>query len=572
MNEQLLPDLSFPMVNLGAKETPWDLLPLLYIGGSSARVDGVKGLIETGALGVPVKERIVLVMRIHEEISASLVSGGSKYSARKRIESIRKFFGWADKSKKTISLDTVEIDYLLWTDYEINRSKIKKELTEASAYNYGKLVGWVLDRVLEREKGILSSTRLTIPVQSARVRGVQADKQNLTETFQFGHMLLDISAALTVEALWRTLPLHIQLSSGNELVLWSGLKAPDRRASGKTTNTGKYVDTTRTLKRREAYLNDKTFRTRAPLINLRIEAEMLIFIGQTGMNRAQAHQLKRRHYSYKSIINGYEVRDYKHRRGGEVMFEIFSEYRELFERYLVWRREVFPDDPNGLLFPLIRETRAGDQAPRFYQILKVCKTLKVPFISASRLRNTRINWLLRRSRDPDLTAEVAQHSKETLHAIYEEPSLQVAMTEVSRFWSTTDTALPSPGPGVCNGVAVPIVGLGSKVPKPDCIRPAGCLWCDHHRDIDSLDYVWSMACMRHLKTLAINGFRPRSDFGDSDPAHYVQLTLERLTNKLHWFKQSNELRQSWVTEALARVDEGDYHPSWGYIIESIEGK
>jgi hypothetical protein len=43
--------------------------------------------------------------------------------------------------------------------------------------------------------------------------------------------------------------------------------------------------------RRAAWEAEHTLRTRSPLINLRIVAEMMLFIGQTGMNLSQAMNL-----------------------------------------------------------------------------------------------------------------------------------------------------------------------------------------------------------------------------------------------------------------------------------------
>ena len=34
-----IPDLTFPQVELGRRETPWDLLPLLYRGGGAANAE-----------------------------------------------------------------------------------------------------------------------------------------------------------------------------------------------------------------------------------------------------------------------------------------------------------------------------------------------------------------------------------------------------------------------------------------------------------------------------------------------------------------------------------------------------
>lgn len=540
-----LPNLTFPDVQLGKKVTPWDLRPLLYRGGASANAREVARLIDAGKLRSPVIGRINLVQKIHEEITAALVGGRSKYTMETKIERIRQFFGWADASGHSLSSDDIATTFVHWSDHLLHRIRVVKDLSESTAYASAMAVGGILDMVLERASPLLFTTRLTKPPKRNRIRGVEADKQNLTDTFIFGHALLDIIDALHLDTLWGPLPVRIRIRTGHELEEWSGLIPPAtlRRSPPKTPQQRYAVK--RSNERRTAYETDRTVRTRHPLVNLRIDAELLIFIGQTGMNLAQAHQLKFQHYSYKSTIDGYEVRDYKKRRQGEVLFEIFSEYKEVFERYLAWRRKIFPNDTDGLLFPFVRKFgRAEDAPPRFDRITKSCKKLGLPFITPSQLRNTRVNWLLRRSRAPELTAELAQHSKQTLLRIYEEPSLQVAMTEINRFWQTSDPALPSPAPGVCDGAPVPMVDIPVDTPKPDCIRPSGCLWCERHRDIDSQDYVWSVASMRHLKTLAPNGFKPPQDASTNEPARHVGLTIDRLTAKLHWL--SNQMNYGAV--------------------------
>ncbi|VBT21828.1 Uncharacterised protein [Burkholderia pseudomallei] len=297
-----------------------------------------------------------------------------------------------------------------------------------------------------------------------------------------------------------------------------------------------------------------------------------MFIGQTGMNLAQAHTLKLRHFSYSSDIDGYKVRDYKHRRGGEVLFEIFSEYRSHFERYLQWRRTLFPNSEQ--LFPIIREGAHESCAPRFDLIIGVCKQAGVPWTPPSMLRGTRVNWLLRRSGDPDLTAEVVQHYKQTLLEVYEHPSQQRAIGEITRFWQVNDPTLASAAraravaPGECDGKPVASPAKPETAPSPDCMRPSGCLWCEHHRDIDSLDYVWSMACFRHLKVLEVSKHCFPSTA--EKQLHPAQHAIDKLSEKLTWFKNSNATRRSWVEEALARVEEGNYHGEWARYIQDTE--
>jgi len=287
------------------------------------------------------------------------------------------------------------------------------------------------------------------------------------------------------------------------------------------------------------------------------------------MNLSQAYKLKLQNFFYSSDIDGYKVKDRKNRRGGEVLFEIYKEYRAHFERYLDWRRKIFPNDER--LFPYVAQTRSDSKPPSLRRMRATCKKLGISFIPPSTLRKTRINWLLRRSGDPDLTAEIAQHTKETLLAVYEAPSLQRAINETMRFWAKSDPTLARTtpvAPGECDGNPVPMKNIPINVAPPDCIRASGCLWCEHHRDIDNQDYIWSLNCFRHLKIIEIGKFHPPENETGTHPAEHV---VARLSDKLLWFKESNQLRRSWVDEALARVEEGSYHPDWVRLIENIEG-
>lgn len=149
------------------------------------------------------------------------------------------------------------------------------------------------------------------------------------------------------------------------------------------------------------------------------------------------------------------------------------------------------------------------------------------------------------------------------------------MREIIQFYQKEDPRLggalmPCPAPGLCDGVPQPLPDLPLEAPKPDCKRPAGCLFCGHHRDIDSEDYVWSMSSMRHLNTILLRRFRPQEK-GKANPAAHVDLVLQVLTIKLKWFEDSNAKRKAWVAESLAKVVEGDFHLHWRYLIESAEG-
>lgn len=571
------PDLSFPGVSFGPQETPWDLRPWLYRGGVQAPVDKVAFMIEAGNLGRPLVERIELFCLIRESLLNYLESGGRREFVRSCLQKLKLFVRWADEANSpSLTLATVEKSYRHWCDALLHRVRVGRDLKETSAYGYGSGVGWVLDRVLMRGSALVKSSRLKLPKRSPRAVSPKADKQNLEETFAFGHFLLDLADGLSVDAIRGPLPLFIPLRNGKMLEEWSGLKRSDTL---KPRNPEKYAPSQikylakRVAKRRTAWEADKSYRTRYPLINLRIMAEMFMLMGQPAVNFAQAHQLRMDEWRYKAASHGYEIRTYKHRRWGPVVFEIYSEYRAVFERYLQWRKAIFPDDPYGLLFPLLGKggtplQRRSDKPPTFDVLREACKRSGVAFLGPQALRSTNVNWMLRRTADPDLTADEKQHARQTLLGVYEKPSLQRAMVQTQVFWAKHDPALAPPGPGSCLSQSPEAVeDIPAAAAQPDCITPAGCLFCTHQRDIDSLDHVWSLASFRLLKSFEL---RAQGRAETKNPGEQPSvLAIERITAKLNFIQASSPERAKWVGEALLRLEEGRYHPAWAGLIESL---
>lgn len=573
MGEVAVPDLTLPMVLYGAQETPIDLRVLLFKDGAKAHPKEVFNQIAAGELGYPRIERIELVTTIHQAMTARLVGGGKKVSAVSTFRRLREFFGWADKFDQVLSLETVEDTYRHWCDFLLNRQRLKA-IKNKTAYNSGIIVSSILDEALERSQPLILSTNLRVHKRSVRAVSVAADKQNLENTFAFGHLCLDIIDSLSVEDVYGPLPVLIRFRDGRHLEQWSKLQNPANVAALRPgyKNT---ANVRKVLQQRADWEADRTLRTRHPLVNLRIIAELMVFIGQTGMNLSQAFNLKRTQYSYKSTIDGFEVRDYKERRRGEVLFEIFAGYKAIFQDYLLWLNEIFGETTDRL-FPVVRTMGALASTPPDFSRLQrdICVPKGIPFIGPQMLRNTRVNWLLRQSRNSSVTAEMDQHTEQTLLRVYEKPSLQVAQVEFSQFWKKNDprldeSAMQSPACGVCNGVPKAFPDLPLEAPKPDCSHPSGCLFCEHHRDIDSADYVWSLASMRFMNTVILQRFRPPAT-GKADAARHVELTINVLTIKLSWFSDSNAKRKEWVEEANEKLDEGEFHVHWRYLIESAQ--
>jgi len=302
-------------------------------------------------------------------------------------------------------------------------------------------------------------------------------------------------------------------------------------------------------------------------MNLRIEAEMLIFIAQTQMNVSQVISLPNGRFSYQSFSSGYHVEGiYKERREGEVEFDIYSEYRPHFEKYLEWRNELYSTD--GLLFPLASHFgRAPTNSPNFSAVRKTLKKLEIRYITPQHLRLSKINWLLRKTRDPSITAEMGQHEEAMLLRVYDQPNHQAALAEITRYHQQTDPAFAPPGPGVCiqaNPIATK--GIPKEAPVPDCANPSGCLFCQHQRDIAEFDHVWSLISYRYLKSLELASQPPNEITRHKHPAH---LTIEAVSAKIEAFMLAPEF-EPWVQESSLRIEEGKYHPKWDGFIRLME--
>lgn len=542
-----LPDLTFDL-EYSKYQVPLDLRRFLYKGGAGTDARVVYQKIAAGELGKPLKERIGLVRKMHEVLADALGRGKSRHTVYSLIELLKTFFTWGDESGSWLDIDSVERAYLDWTDALLQRARVDTGFREKRAYSRGKSVGWVLDRVLDRDNlyPILKTTRLRKPKESSRFKHSEADKQHLGEIESFGRLLMDIIDGLGVDAIWGTLPVLISLRDGTVLEEWSGIKHP---SFIKPPNPAKYPYSHKRLaqkasEKRAAWEADRTLRTRSSLVNLRIQAEMLVFISQTGMNLAQAHQMRVDKFSFQSSTQGYAIRAYKTRRSGEVLFEIHKEYRKVFEEYLAWRKAIFPENTDGLLFPLITDGRLGYKAPQFQRIITVCKGAGIKYFPPGQLRKTKANFVARVSGAPEMEAAVMQHSIETFLASYEEPNHQRTIFQVSNFWAVNDPSRAAPGPGSCAGNAPqPIVNIPPTATRPDCVTPAGCLFCEHQRDIDSLDHLWSLATYRYLKSFELAAHHQPESKKDL-PKHPAELVIERLTAKLAFIKASRHQANS----------------------------
>ncbi|MCR6625333.1 MAG: hypothetical protein NVV67_03490 [Pseudoxanthomonas sp.] len=559
-----VPDLTFPDVSYGSIETPYDLRWFLYKGGASVIRRYVNREIESGSLGKPIMARLPFLVRLHETLHEKVAKGGSKLTLHGSIQKLGEFYRFMDSQNHNPSLESAEKDFKRWITYrkrEAFAGRLSEDAVYENAYKLATLFGQSLGL---SSRSLMRASALTKPQKDKSALGTEADKQNLQETMEFGAFLLDITQQLNDESIFGSIPAVMKFRNGRSYEHYSG--ALDNEMLKRVANHPALLDRTTRIREQPTKAN------RAPLINVRVKAELLIFISQTGMNLAQATSMRFGKFTYQSHLDGYQVRRmYKSRKGGDVEFEIFSEYRPHFDSYLKWRGSHFPTSKSSLLFPLMKVNgKTVQTVSPFASIRRIAKETGYTYYGPKSLRSTRVNWLLRRSSDPSLTAEMAQHALGTLLHTYQQPHHQRAAVEITTFWQLSDPILMAAGPGGCESRQMaPIEDLPEDAPKPDCMTPSGCLFCKSHRDIDSEDHLWSLASLRYLKTLEEARGTPLNI--DTAMARApATAVIHRITEKLKAFESSSRVRASWVSEVVAKIAEGDYHPRWRGFIEMAE--
>lgn len=562
-----LPNLTFPSVAYGSHEEPHDLRFFLYRGAAGIRRDDVRIKVDSGDLGAIQKKRIALVVSIHETLSSGLARGLSNNTFRQQYETFRKFIMWCEDNSVNITEKEIIEGFFGWAAHLKYRANIQKNIKYVTAYRQITIVRNLLEKALKLDYDLLKLTQFSGREIAKHSR---TSKLNLEDIFKFGQALADIIKGLSSKSIKSPLPLQIHFRTGQVLSEWSGLRPLDELKG--LQEGALHYDRKTILQARASYDDDTSAKTRYPLINLRIEAELLTFISQTSMNLAQASKLKRGVYRYQSsdqMIHVYRV--YKGRRQGEAEFTIYKEYGHLFRQYLSWLDDFFPKEEERL-FPFIHphQIPREDAFLKFQAIALRCKRLGIACFKPRALRQARINWLLRLSKDSSLTAELAQHTQKVLINIYDKPHLQTALSEINRFHLLTDPSICALGAGFCINAerrGHPVMDIPKEAPSPDCINPAGCLYCEYHRDIDSFDYVWALTTYRYYKTLEIDRYSPAIAVSRRHPA---TLLVDRITAKLHNFKSSNSTRESWVDEAFLRMQEGRFHPFFYGLIQLME--
>ncbi len=492
------------------KKRPDRLIKYLYAGFHNYHSNTMRSLIRNGKAGTLIDARYNLLLQIKNALQDALDIGGAPATTESSLGLLHKFFVFLERENLAWSREKLERNYLLYCEKVLCRRLARKEITGSTAYTIAATLGNVFDSVLGNKKyyELVSKTRLRNVGPRKNSLKFATDKQNLSDTFTMGSFVVQVIIALKPESI-RSNPLirsEISLPNGRSFELKLALGPVANRkyenleaSSEELTESQRYHRAKRIA---DGWDPKGDEISRIMLLELRVACELMVFLAQTGMNISEALKIENHQFKYASLGDEWVIKSYKSRRQGEIEFKIYKNYKAKFKTYLKFLSEFYPGRTE--LFP-------NDSSEfRWFHLKKLVLDNAIPWVPANTIRKTRENWFLRRSGDPDLTAEAHQHLRETLHSNYERPSQQRAISEITRFHGnhdplqkdqfTTSNLLSE-----CDGVPSPVPDLPDSVVAPNCLNPSGCLWCSKRLDWKSFDYVWNLASFRHLKLIEASG-------------------------------------------------------------------
>lgn len=547
----------------GTHETPWDLSIYLYAGASLEHRRTVVRSIQEKKYGDICQHRVQFISNLFDYFEYKIQSGLSRATIISQLERISIFIKWCDKYNKNLSIVSFVDDFIAWVNDEKIRAQ-KENLNEFAARKMCTMVANIIAKSQGLQnfpdgKSLMLRTQFNKPI----IIKEDSDLIKDVEIMKFGQFLKVIIDQLTVDAIRGELPLLLKLDNNKEIILKSHFKGSKLSVDKMSpSDKNKYFNARKAL---EAHENILDSFHRLALLNLRIEAELYLFISQSNMNLSQALSLKQTEFRMMKQDDEYEVFTvYKNRKQGEATFRCYKDYRSIFLNYLKWLKEIgFTEEDSLFPFVAIRsvfKTKEKQYKPQ--RLRELCKQTSIPYISTQKLRTFKSNWLFKNSDDKSVVVTLMSHDKKTFEKHYRKQTKLESIKELSEYNAKDLVKL--------------LIGLCAshcQNPKndqtietsisPDCINPEGCLFCINHKDIRSYDYCFKLLSHRYLKQLELtlnphNGNHPAKDI------------ITRIEQKIEHLKELGDSEKKWIVQAEASVMSGDYHSDWSDSILLIE--
>lgn len=542
-----LPDLTIKHHRiLNPDSVKWDLTPMMFVDGTQISRNSKRNYFDLlKKLPLKNKAHIEVIKKIKDHAEGLIESGKSEESVNNSIKWLYTLFKYLDINQKPFdTVNNIRQALFDYSEHQFMRASIN-EIKQHSAYCSVCCLTWFLNGIFEDLVFNMNETRLKLERRSRRALSRSAEKVILSDAAKLANFCFELTQNFDPSS----------LTSGSLPILTTVNNQKINLTSARTHP----IDVDKDFVHTEAYL----------AFNFRVIAEVFIFLGMTIQNQAPSYNLKRSKFHYRPLGEKYEVREFKARRGGEILFKIPKAYKPHFENYLIFLDEYAPE--SEWVFPYLEKYKGFIKRTdkNIYKIKSLLSKNNIPWVKPSAFRSIGENILLRLASDEQLAADYANHAVATFRQSYEFPSLQRAMVQVTRFWEKSDPlTLGKPTVSLfnspCNGMPVPIADATNKLPKPDCINPTGCIGCLHYRDEDSFDYVWGLISFKFLKTIESSSHNTK----ELKPSN---IAIDWINLKINWFKNSETItHQEWVEEAEMKIEEGDYHPSWSTKIEKYE--
>lgn len=545
-----LPDLTIVHHRIeNQKSNIWNLTPLIYKNSSKLNSNKTSWIVEITKLPL-INSRVDIIRALKSHAIELLDSGISQTSVKNYISRFKRFVAFADEQSKCLETPKAISQALYdYAEYEFSRTSTQ-HIKPGSAYDNVNTAALLIKGFVENITFDIRHTRLKKTKRSRRAIDRNAEKLLLIHASKLARFCFDITRDFNPKSL-TTGKLPVQIKVSSELTSQSVNLTPHKKQP--TTVEKNFINT-----------------HAAQAFNNRVSAELMIFLAMTIQNIAPTLKLTRAKFDYKPLGEHYEIREYKPRRGGEVLFKIPKSYKPYFEQYLNFIYEYAPN--SALVFPFLEQNVGYRKRTNAYiaSFKNICITNDIPWTPPKQFRKIGLNILMRLCSDEETSAEYANHGVAVFRQSYEFPSLQRAIVEVTRFWGNNDPLthgrpLVSLFNTPCNGMPEPIEDATNKLPRPDCISPTGCMGCKQYRDEDSFDYVWNLHSFKYLKIIESSSHRTK----ELKPSN---IAIDWANLKINWFKNSDSNKhQEWVDESELRIEEGDYHPSWSRKIEKYEG-
>lgn len=545
-------------LSYGSHSNEWDLSVFLYKGAVLENRRTILNSIKANKYGGVLRERIEFVSNLFEYFDYRITIGLSQRTIISELEKLFLFVRWCENENKYISKESIAECFIEWVNHGILVVKENKQ-DEYSAYKKYAVVANIIvsSQNLEKypkTKSLLLRTNLKQSPQKKESNFIGE-----SEVFAFGKLLKALVDQLTIEAIRGELSLLIKLPNKKNVYLKGNLMEVNLDYEKMRSQ-----DKELALERRRALAENESLLDkyrRSNLINLRIEAELMIFISQTNMNLSQALDLKLTNFRWMIKDDEYHAFTvYKNRRQGKATFKCYKEYKDIFLRYLEWVKDVgFCED--GSLFPFMAREKliAKETKRKLHVVRNFCKEIDFKYISSTPLRKFKANWLFENGDDTSNVFNLMSHQEGTFRKHYQIVKREKALKELSSFNSQNLKKLAI---GLCsNNCENPqSIERESNTAQPDCVNPEGCLFCVYHKDVISYDYCFKLISHIHLKRLEMV-LNPSLD---NHPAKFL---IERINQKIDRLKSLSETQEKWIAKAQMEVQSGVYHSDWiDYIL------